>query len=324
MKQIIISDTHFGTKQNSIGWLNSQLEFFTRQFIPYLRSQIQPVRVVHLGDVFDSRSTISAIHAHKAQDIFAQIGVAADEFIVIGGNHDYYSPNTSEYCTLDVLFGNMQEIELVTHGMMSREDNLYVPWYSWLNDQEMILDLIGQRGITKIFTHADLVHGEIHPGIRSLVDRGAISIYSGHIHTPTHCNGLHTLGSTFALSFADCNSHRGFWELDDELEFIPNTHSIEFHRLYDEEIFNDQFPWYDYVEVYLSPQNISSPRFIERIKECNSHHKHFWVIPLAQEDIQEGIKPTDSDIERQIEECIPEYLKDKYEYIKQKVQEINQ
>ena len=30
----ILTDTHFGVKQNSMTWLNSQLDFFYNQLIP--------------------------------------------------------------------------------------------------------------------------------------------------------------------------------------------------------------------------------------------------------------------------------------------------
>lgn len=37
MKTIILSDTHFGIKQNSITWMNSQINFLYNEFIPYIK-----------------------------------------------------------------------------------------------------------------------------------------------------------------------------------------------------------------------------------------------------------------------------------------------
>ena len=38
MKYIVLSDTHFGVKNNSITWMNSQLGFIYKEFIPYIQS----------------------------------------------------------------------------------------------------------------------------------------------------------------------------------------------------------------------------------------------------------------------------------------------
>lgn len=313
MKNILITDTHFGTKQGSLGWLNSQLEFFTQQFIPYIKEQDEPVRIIHLGDVFDSRSSIPVIHAQKIQALFAEIAGQVDEFIIIGGNHDYYSPNSSEFCTLDVLLGNIPNIELVTHGMLVRDRMLFVPWYSWLNDKDMVVDMVKMHRIHSIFTHADIVHEQIDPRLR-----GKLNIFSGHIHTPDikEDTYLFNLGSTFALSFADCNAQRGFWTFQDgSVEFIPNERSINFHRIKDSEVFEDLFPWYDYVELYISTQNVGDPAYVERIKECNGHYKHFWVIPIADAQTTEVEQVSDSDIITQIEECVPDYLIEKFKQV---------
>ena len=75
MIDVIFTDTHFGWKNNSMTWLNSQLDFIYKQFIPKLKelSKINDVRVIHCGDVFDSRSTISTYVATKIVKAFADI-----------------------------------------------------------------------------------------------------------------------------------------------------------------------------------------------------------------------------------------------------------
>ena len=55
---VLFTDTHFGVKNNSMTWLNSQLNFIYKQFIPdlqELKKQGHDITLIHLGDVFDSR-----------------------------------------------------------------------------------------------------------------------------------------------------------------------------------------------------------------------------------------------------------------------------
>ena len=40
MKILILSDTHFGIKQNSLTWMNSQIEFIRNEFIPCLKHYV--------------------------------------------------------------------------------------------------------------------------------------------------------------------------------------------------------------------------------------------------------------------------------------------
>ena len=107
MTTILFTDTHFGIKQNSITWFNSQKDFIVNQLIPYIKTIDDDVRLVHLGDVFDSRSTISTYIATNVVELFKELKSIVKEFIVIGGNHDYYSPTTDRIDTLNLLLNNL-------------------------------------------------------------------------------------------------------------------------------------------------------------------------------------------------------------------------
>ena len=105
---ILITDTHFGVKQNSITWLNSQSKFIEDQLIPYINRETKEgnkVKLIHLGDIFDSRSTISTYIATRVVELFEKLTNAVNDFIIIGGNHDYYSPNSDSVDSLNLLLG---------------------------------------------------------------------------------------------------------------------------------------------------------------------------------------------------------------------------
>lgn len=314
MKTILITDTHFGTRQNSITWLNSQIDFFTKQLIPYIKKQKEGVRLVHLGDVFDSRSTISTIVASRVVDLFKQISELVNEFIIIGGNHDYYSPNSDEYDTLNLLLGNLN-IKLVTKQVLIDKENkhIYVPWYVWqegIHAPSNLQDAIDTYNIQRVFTHADIVNEPVNIRCKE--------IYSGHIHIP-HCKGnIRNLGSTYSLNFADANSKRGFYVIDgDNLLFVENNVSIKFYRFYNSDIFTiPDINKNDYIELYINQSNMSDQLYLDEINNLVKKWKNVWLIPQTEsKEVFDSETFAGYDIETITKEMIPENLKQKFNQI---------
>lgn len=311
MKTVLITDTHFGTRQNSLTWLNSQIDFLENQLIPYIESS-GDIRLIHLGDVFDSRSTISTMVATKVVEVFKKISELTKEFIIIGGNHDFYSPNSDEVDTLNLLLGNLN-IKIVTKNILIDKEakHLYIPWYQWLESTQTVQNLIDTYGIIRIFTHADIINEPVNIKCRE--------IYSGHIHIPS-CKGcIRNLGSTYALNFADANSRRGFYVIheNDKLEFIENKQSIKFHRLYNSDIFTiPDWNKNDYIELYISQTNMTNPMYLSEIDCIIKRWKNVWLIPQSeQSDVIRDHKFEGYDIESITRELIPENLKEKFESI---------
>lgn len=309
MTTILITDTHFGIRQNSMTWLNSQCSFLEKQLIPYIKTKVN-VRLIHLGDVFDSRSTISTIVASRIVNIFEQIVDLVDEFIIISGNHDYYSPNTDEVNTLKLLIHH-PKIKIISKTIYYDENGVYVPWYKWLDSPEEIQDIIDNNNIENVFTHADLINEPINVKCKY--------IYSGHIHTP-YCKGrIRNLGSTYALTFNDANTPHGFYVLSgNKLEFIENTESIKFHKLYNHEIFGELcFGPNDYIELHINQSNMMVYEYADRITYITKRWKNVWIVP--QTDITTGNLTEETfngyDISEIARSLIPDDLKTKFNEI---------
>lgn len=307
---ILITDTHFGVKQNSITWLNSQSEFIEDQLIPYINRETKEgnkVKLIHLGDVFDSRSTISTYIATRVVELFEKLTNAVNDFIIIGGNHDYYSPNSDSVDSLNLLLGNIG-CRLVTKDVEIDGENMYVPWYQYSNHD--LQSMINKNNIKNIFTHADIVTEKV-------VLKNC-NIYSGHLHIPYIKGRIRNLGSCYALNFADSNSVRGFYVIrEDKLQFVENTESIRFYRLYNDDIFNEyQFNDNDYIEIYMTQSNLSNPKYSNIIQDFVKNYKNIWVIPQA--NVLEGVdnvKFEGYDIASITKELIPAELQDKFNMI---------
>lgn len=319
---VLFTDTHFGVKNNSITWLQSQLDFIYKQFIPELieLKRTHPndrINLIHLGDVFDSRSTISTYVATKVREAFSKLRSVVDEFDIIAGNHDYYSPNTDEVCSIDLLLEGLGINLHTKDSYITLDGDLYLPWYQY-HEIEKVTRLVESNIAKRIFTHADIV-SEMTP-------YKGIPIFSGHIHTPyinKHKN-LYNLGSCYSINFADANQQRGYYIItDDSYEFVPNTKSIRFYRLYNEEILNTDITSFnsnDYIELYISEINISNDDYTAAIKSFTNYFTHLWIIPqvvasnnILNEDFKEY------DIATIMEDMIPEDLKSFFKIVKSRL-----
>lgn len=314
MINILFTDTHFGVKQNSITWLNSQLDFIYKQLIPYIESLDDEVRLIHLGDVFDSRSSISTMVASKVVDAFKELRSKVKKFVVIAGNHDYYSPNSSDIDTLSLILKNL-DIDLITKGIHIDDDCIYVPWYSW--GDEIIQDVIYQHDIKYLFTHADIVNESIK--------YKNVAVFSGHIHIPELKQNSYNLGSCYSINFADSNQERGFYVLkDNNLDFIPNNQSIKFWRFYNEDIFNIDFnniSEKDYIEIYLDKNNMLDDNYTHELNILTNKYKNLWIIPKSTQSINEDYKFEGYDIKSMTLEIIPDNLKEKFNQILNKIED---
>jgi DNA repair exonuclease SbcCD nuclease subunit len=312
MIDVVFTDTHFGWKNNSMTWLNSQMDFIYKQFIPAIKqlSKTEPVRVIHCGDVFDSRSTISTYVATKVVQAFKDIRSVCDDFVIVCGNHDFYSPNSDEVNTVNLFMNNL-DIKIVDKQIYETVTHAFVPWYVWHEGTF-------ETDAKYVYTHADLIHDPIPA---SCIDK---HIFAGHIHTPQTRSTRWNMGSCYSLNFADANSERGFYVIKDgDIKFVANKVSIRFHRLYNENILTtdvDSLDVNDYIELYVTESNMIKEDYINKIKEFTTRFSHLWIIPqvvINSGNIDEKFQGYD--IETIMDNMIPDDLMDFYTKIKNKL-----
>lgn len=302
------------------------MRFFYEQFIPHLKklkNSGEDFQIIHLGDVFDSRSTLNVLVAHKVYNLFKDLSKICP-IQIIAGNHDFYSPNSDEINSIELILR-----DLIGNGINicdklcigSDDDNtMLIPWYKWSYEGvKEAVEIADTNNITHIFAHTDLEH--IEPKIYALL-KGK-TVYSGHIHIPSvmgEHKELITLGSTFALNFADANSERGYYILDgDELTFFPNTKSIKFHRLYINDRFSledyelNGYSENDYFEFYVDKQKMAQDAIQDTLKAFQTTHRNSTIIIIDEEKSAQKVSQNASkDMAEICKEMIPEYLQEKF------------
>lgn len=323
--QVLLSDTHFGVRNNSINWLESQKDFVYNQFIPYLKrlEKNNTVEVFHLGDVFDSRSSISPMICKETNLMLEEISLHCDMFTILAGNHDFFSPiegsnNSTSLEMLPCMWKDNKNINILTEGSSYFDGKaVCIPWFDFHNP-EKLKDILEQYdNIETILTHTDLDH--LDPEIHLLV-KGK-NIITGHIHIPNIDTNkrFYTLGSCYALNYQDADSERGFYRIEDwdlsTLEFIPNTRSIQYHRITDEDILDyTDHDQQDYVELIVKDSIYERPDIQEAIKNMYSTCHHFTVVIDQQEVEIESISP-ETGMYAIVKNSCPENLRDKLDII---------
>jgi calcineurin-like phosphoesterase family protein len=75
MKVFMITDTHFGVYLNNLDkWSNMMESTFYNFVIPFLKENSKPGDIlIHLGDLFDNRTSISIIIMNKVERILKEI-----------------------------------------------------------------------------------------------------------------------------------------------------------------------------------------------------------------------------------------------------------
>lgn len=325
MKIVMFCDTHYGTRSNSMSWFHSQMDFVRGQMIPYIKSLDEEVVLIHLGDVFDSRSTVNTYIAQEVKELFEELAGLVQDFYVLQGNHDGYSPNDPKYNTLDLILGSIRNENF--HIVSSMEQlclscippcatekcAILLPWF--IQAKESPEEFTKRYKGHVIFTHADIIMG--NPKLYT-------PVFSGHVHIPYINGKVRNLGSCFPLDFHDANSQRYFYVWDPEDDSLirhANTQSIQFHRVYNEDVLTkdwDKVGLNDYIEVYIKYSLLQDDEYQALCKKLRNDFKHCWIIPVADE-LAESTEEINCDIGGIIDRSIPDDLREIFEEVKQEV-----
>lgn len=330
--KIIITDTHFGRKNNSINFLRSQMTFFD-QLIQKISKIPVGTRfdIVHCGDIFESRSTVGVYILDSVMDMFRNMIKTAmkinknNRLIFVAGNHDFYSPVGDTVNTLDALLSQLAfEGNVITVSKKEIRDPedpsiLYVPWFRWNNN----IDNIDFSEVKVVFTHTDLHEYKNDPRIPQ-----DTFVLSGHIHGMRRYrdNKFINIPTPYGLDFSDVNDdNKGAFILNSKMQlksFLVNTTSIKFRRIDEGDIYNikdldESIERGDNYNIYLSSESMSNSKIMAKINELRENFKYINIIPVSNfvNECDGSGEVGALDIEDIIRNAIPEHLKSKFDEV---------
>ena len=139
MKIAIITDTHFGARNDNVNFNDYFYKFYEGQFFPFLQ-QNNIKNVIHLGDVMDRRKFVSYRIAKDFRERFLlPFSVLDINLHMLVGNHDIFFKNTNDVNSLQELVdGRYKTINLYSEAQEVTFDGLPILFMPWINSQNYI------------------------------------------------------------------------------------------------------------------------------------------------------------------------------------------
>lgn len=247
MKIAIVTDTHFGARNDSQLFLDHFVDFFEGVFFPALK-KYDIDTVIHAGDLLDRRKYINfnTLNTVRKRVLEPMRDMDVTMHCILG-NHDTYYKNTNDVNSIKELFDGKydnfilyEKPETICLGGM---DLALLPWINGENESEAE-DFIKSTQAQWLVGHLELQGYEVLRGVKydGGTDPALFSrfeqVLSGHFHCRQERGNVIYLGTPYQITFSDSGETKGFWILDTEtreMEFIKNPDTM-FHSLsYDDE-----------------------------------------------------------------------------------------
>lgn len=241
MKVAIITDQHFGARNDSIHFLDFYEKFYSETFFPTIEKEgIKTVLI--LGDTFDRRKYVNFYSLQRAKRMFFDpLAVKNIEVYMLIGNHDTYYRNTNEVNSPELVledYGNITAISSPCVININGTNILMMPWICAENQEES-LNMLKTAKADICMGHFEIAGFAMYRGMKSeeglnreLFNRFDFT-FSGHYHHKSSNGDIHYLGNPYELTWQDYGDSRGFHIFDlntRKLDFVKNPNSI-FHKI---------------------------------------------------------------------------------------------
>ena len=249
MKIAIITDTHFGARNDNHNFNDYFYKFYENVFFPTLKER-GITTCVHMGDVVDRRKYISYRIAHDFRKRFIgkfqELGI---DFHIVIGNHDTYYKNTNKVNSMEELVGT-DRFKIYVNPEVVEFDDVPILLVPWINDNNYDESM---KALAK--SKADILMGHLEVnGFLMNVDTVVATdgwdkklfkrfdvVFSGHFHHKSDDGQIFYLGAPYEIYWNDFNDPRGFHIFDTatrELERIVNPYTI-YKKIYYDDTKND-------------------------------------------------------------------------------------
>ena len=224
MKILLITDQHFGVRNDNQSFINLYKKFYNNIVIPFLKaSKIKTV--IALGDTFDRRRSINFMSLSEAKEMwFNPLEDMGVKMHMLTGNHDIYYKNTLRINAPRELLGEYGNITVHDTPATVDFDGCPILLLPWICDdnRDRAFDEISNSSADVCMGHLELNGFEAHPGhvMQSGMDSSVFSkfkkVFSGHYHMKSTKGNINYLGNPYQLYWNDYGCKRGFHVFDTE------------------------------------------------------------------------------------------------------------
>ena len=289
MRVAIITDQHFGARNDSTAFLDFYERFYNDTFFPTLDSNnIESILI--LGDTFDRRKYVNFYSLDRAKKMFFnKLEERSIKVFMIAGNHDTYFKNTNDVNSPELLLAEYTNIHLVNKAQDIIVHDIpicFVPWICPDNYQESIETIDSSNaeicmGHFEIAGFAMYRGMESHEGLSKDLFKKFDLVFSGHYHHRSDDGHIYYLGNPYELTWQDYNDPRGFHLFDiqtRQLEFVRNPNTMFERAEYDDTLVDPSLNDYGhlsnkYVKIVVVNKNdfYKFDKFITKVYNANPY-----------------------------------------------------
>lgn len=242
MKILLITDQHFGVRNDNQAFINLYKKFYGEIVIPFIKAA-NIRQVIALGDTFDKRRSVNFMSLAEAKQMwFDPLDDLGVRMHMLVGNHDIYYKNTLRINAPRELLAEYSNIVIHDTPTTVVFDGLSILLLPWICDdnRDRAFSEISNTDARICMGHLELNGFEAHPGHvmlngmdASLFDKFD-RVFSGHYHMKSSNKNITYLGNPYQLYWNDYGCKRGFHVFDTEtlkLTFYRNPFEM-FHKIH--------------------------------------------------------------------------------------------
>jgi len=289
MKIALVTDTHWGVRNDAHHFLDYMAKFYDNIFFPYLEDN-RIDTIIHLGDIVDRRKYINFVTLRHLKDTF--LNKVTDKGIdlhVIIGNHDVPYKNTNEINSMQELF-DKHDVSYYSEATTVNFGDTPICLMPWINNSNYAQAIQHMKDTPAqiLFGHLEIagclmMRGQINEHGMDVGDFSKFDLVaSGHFHTKSVTKNIHYLGCPYELTWSDYQDPKGFHIFDTdtrELEFVRNPYRMFNKVFYDDsgkeasDILEKDFSGFEGSYVKVVTQNKENPywfdQFMDKLYQAN-------------------------------------------------------
>jgi len=248
MKIALITDTHWGVRNDSQVFLTYFEKFYRECFFKYLDDH-DIKSIIHLGDIVDRRKYINYVTLRAFKENFVKpVKDREIDLHVIVGNHDIPYRSSNEINAMREIFehGNNQYVKTYDNPTNINMDGCDIALMPWIHpgNFQTCATFIDKTPAQVLFGHLELQGFEMSRGL--VMNEGYSAemfkhfdvVASGHYHHKSTRGNINYLGAPYEMTWHDYDDPRGFHIFDTEtrtFEFIKNPYKMFYKLWYDDE-----------------------------------------------------------------------------------------
>lgn len=325
-KVAVISDLHFGVRNNNKFFHSETKKFLSEIFFPEIKAR-NISTVINAGDLFDSKTSLQASILNDIHETYLKpIEDMNMNHYIIAGNHDIYSyPISNDVNWLRNVLNRNKHIVIDDGPISSEIDGRMFSFLPWIpnRDRTEFMKWISYDDASVLIAHLELSGFNFSQFQKAEFgdDPNPFKKYdlvlSGHYHHKQNRGNIHYLGNPVETTKADEGDQKGFHILDTdtlELEFIANPRTIHKTLIYDPSMPDGNPSDYEdkILEFLILDNKLINDynnRMIPFLKTCNYHD---LIMTRGEDLVSKNAQISDEPVElktfQPMSEIFTEYL----------------